>query len=224
MTQQEKTIRIIALMTAPRHEPVWCRGVIERSLQRCGIPLAVSQGVFYGQCMQRMMNDAIESGTEYIVTVDYDSVFTENHVKRLLNYIITRDDIDAICAIQPKRGEATILGTRGKNEDIDWDGEPIQLTSAHFGLTVFKASKLELTPKPWFANKPDSNGEWVGDDKIDDDVWFWRQWAAVGNTIFMDPGCRLGHLQEIVTVFDDQMKLQHVYPGDWEAYSGSTIG
>jgi hypothetical protein len=221
---QEKSVKIVGLMTAPRYEPVWARGIIERALSRVGIPLAVSGGVFYGQCMQRMMCDAISSGAEYILTVDFDSIFTENHVKRLLNFVVGRDDIDAICAIQPKRGAGTILGTRGQHEEIEWTGEPIPLRSAHFGLTVLDAKKLEKVELPWFANKCDANGQWVGDDKIDDDVWFWKQWEKAGNTIYTDPGCRLGHLEEVVTVFDPDMNLKHIYPNQWEKFSASTVG
>jgi len=110
----EKKIRIAALMTAPRHEPVWARSNIERALSQCGIPLAVSGGVFYGQCMQRMFNDSLKQNAEFILTVDFDSIFTRHHVDRLLGYIVNREDIDAITAVQPKRGSGTILATRGK--------------------------------------------------------------------------------------------------------------
>jgi hypothetical protein len=219
----EKKIRIAALMTAPRYESVWARSNIERALSQCGIPLAVSGGVFYGQCMQRMFNDVLKQNADFILTVDFDSIFTRHHLDRLLGYIVNREDIDAITAVQPKRGAGTILATRGKEEDIIWDGNPIQVKSAHFGLTVIRCSALKKVAKPYFCGTPDSDGEWIS-DKIDDDVWFWKQWDKAGNTLFIDPGCRLGHLEEVVTVFDENMELQHIYPNEWESFSASTVG
>lgn len=210
-------------MTAPRYECTWARSVIERTLHQCGIPLAVSGGVFYGQCMQRMFNDVVKQGADFILTVDFDSIFMKAHLDRLLGYIVNMPNIDAITAVQPKRGAGTILATRGKAEELEWDGNPIQVQSAHFGLTVIRVEALKKVEKPYFVGKPDSNGEWV-DDKIDEDVWFWKQWHNAGNTLFIDPGCRLGHLEEVITVFDDQMQLRHIYPNDWEKFSASTVG
>lgn len=220
---QEKMIRIVAIMTTGRYGSHYAMGQITSALQKCGIPLASSIGAYYGQCMQRMMCDVIASGTDYILTVDSDSIFTDQHIKRLLDWIVRRDDIDAVCGVQAKRGSGIILGTRGKHEEVEWTGEPIQLKSAHFGLTIIDAKKLEQTPLPWFANQADSNGQWVGEDKIDDDVWFWKQWEKAGNTIFTDPGCRIGHLQEMISVLDDQMQLRHLYGNQWSEYCGTTL-
>lgn len=220
---QEKTVKVAALMTAPRYESVWARSIIERVLQQCKIPLAISGGVFYGQCMQRMFNDVIAKDADFILTVDFDSVFTKAHLDRLFGYIVNRQDIDAITAVQPKRGSGTILATRGKEEDLIWDGSPIQVKSAHFGLTVIRVDALRKVEKPYFCGVPDSDGDWIS-DKIDDDVYFWKQWDKAGNSLYIDPGCRLGHLEEVVTVFDDQMRLKHIYPNDWESYSASTVG
>jgi hypothetical protein len=221
---QEKTVKIAALMTAPRYECVWARSNIERTLQQCKIPLAISGGVFYGQCMQRMFNDVMTKNADFILTVDFDSVFTVQHVNRLVSYAVHREDIDAITAVQPKRGSGTILATRGKEEDIIWDGEnPIQVKSAHFGLTVIRVDALRKIEKPYFWGKPNEDGEWDG-SKIDDDVWFWKQWEKAGNSLYIDPGSRLGHLEEVVTIFDEEMKLKHIYPNDWEDYSARSTG
>ncbi len=221
---QEKTVKVAALMTAPRYESVWARSSIERVLQQCKIPLAVSGGVFYGQCMQRMFSDVLSKNCDFILTVDFDSIFTVQHVQRLIGYAVNRENIDAITAVQPKRGSGTILATRGREEELIWDGaNPIQVKSAHFGLTVIRVDALRRVEKPYFFGKPDSDGDWLT-DKIDDDVWFWKQWEKAGNSLYIDPGSRLGHLEEVVTIFDEQMQLQHIYPNDWEAYSARSVG
>ena len=76
-------------------------------------------------------------------------------------------------------------------------------------------------PKPWFQGHPGADGSY-GDDRIDADVFFWKRWRDAGNSIYIDPGCRLGHLEELVTYFDRGMKLKHVYINDWELASETT--
>ena len=77
--------------------------------------------------------------------------------------------------------------------------------------------RLKDVPKPWFNNQPDENGQW-SENKIDDDIWFWKQWKEAGRTIFMDPGCRIGHMEEMVSQFeevDGAYKVVHYYQKDW---------
>lgn len=219
----EVKVTVAAIMTAPRHEIVWARNQIQRALSGVNIPLTVSGGVFYGQCMQLMLEDLIRQGNiDYAITIDYDSIFTTADIERLLEVIITRDDIDAVCGIQCRRGKGTMLGTApgGKmtgpdTKTLHWDGNPIKATTAHFGLTVIDLRKLETIAKPWFWSKPNDEGRWDG-EKVDDDVHFWLKWRDAGNSIFIDPRVRIGHLEEMVTTYDEQMQVRHVYPQDWE--------
>jgi hypothetical protein len=219
---ESKKVTVSALMTAPRYEAVYARNYIEMALKSCGIPLTVSGGVYYGQCMQTMLESLIGK-VDYALTIDFDSMFTEKHVQRLLSLIAGHDQIDAIAAAQPKRGCGEILASRREGaRTVDWTGYPIQVDSAHFGLTVIDLKKLAGVPKPWFWAQPNEDGRWDG-SKIDDDVYFWKKWQESGNRVFIDPGCRLGHLEEVITVFDDKMELQHLYPKQWSENRDSTV-
>jgi hypothetical protein len=213
---------VAAVMTAPRFEITWARNIIEKALHGAGIPLTISGGVFYGQCMQIMLNDLVKQGVEYAITVDFDSLFTSNDVRRLLSWIMQRDDIDAITGVQIRRGKPSLLGTIPGGEFVDsdtkkiaWSGDPIEAATAHFGLTVLDLKKLANVQKPWFISRPDANGDWAN-DKIDDDVHFWQQWMAAGNSVYLDPGVRIGHMEEMVAVYDEAMQPMHVYPSEWE--------
>lgn len=211
----QKVVQVAAVMTAPRHEIVWARTQIEKALKPFGIPLHVSGGVFYGQCMQIMLSRLIDEGkADYALTIDFDSVFTSDDVMRLINVIAHNEHIDALCGIQAKRGKSSILGTNGKEEDLVWDGQPVKLQSGHFGLTIIDLQKLATVAKPWFLAVPDEHGEWT-DGKVDDDVYFWRRWRECGLSLYMDPGVRLGHMQEMVTMLDENMQIKHVYPKEW---------
>ena len=210
----EKDVRVAAVMTAPRHEITWARTHIQKALQPLGIPLNVSGGVFYGQCMQTMLGNLLKEGADYALTIDFDSVFTTADVKRLVSIVVQEKEIDALCGVQAKRGKGSVLASLSSETVVEWTGYPVRVNTAHFGLTVLDLRKLEQVPKPWFLTVPDTDGDY-GDGRTDEDVYFWRVWGESGNSVFIDPGCKVGHLEEMVTTFDDQMKLVHVYPQQW---------
>lgn len=212
---KKANVKVIAVMTAGRYENTWCRNQIELGLRALNIPMAVSGGVYYGQCMQNMLQKAIDQGLDYAITIDGDSVFTPNQLQRLVSIAEQeKHRIDAICGMQIRRGYKTILGTFDGKTKADWDGYPVKVRTAHFGLTVLNLSKLAVTPRPWFFCQPNAEGNWDG-DKIDSDVWFWQQWHKAGNTIYMDPEVRLGHLEEMIAVQDADLNPTHIYPADW---------
>jgi hypothetical protein len=205
--------KVSAFMTAPRYESTWARNMIEAALKEAGIPLVVSQGVFYGQCMQRMLTDAVEAGVEIAITVDFDSIFTADDVRYLLN-VINDERYDAVAALQSRRGMAYPLFTRGDETQVEFNGEPIEVATAHFGLTAIKLEKLRDVPKPWFCSTPDEWGEWT-DGKVDDDIHFWRQWKGAGNKVFVDAALSIGHMEEMVARFDEKGKHEFIYPNEW---------
>jgi hypothetical protein len=219
----EHTVKIAAVMTAPRFEITYCRNQIQRSLDKLRIPLTVSGGVFYGQCMQKMLTTLCDSDCEYAVTVDFDTLFTSDQLLRLISIIKQESDIDAITGVQVRRGKPTMLGTCHGGEVVSEDERRVTVDdrgllrakTAHFGLTVIDLAKLRTVPKPWFLSTPNADGEWEG-DKTDDDVHFWLQWEKAGNSIYIDPEVKLGHVEEMVAVHDQHMNPVHIYPSDWE--------
>jgi hypothetical protein len=206
---------ISGMMTSPRSTNTFCRDHIDAAFRGAGIPLQDTQGVFYGQCMQRMMQQAIEIGTELAVVCDTDSLFTSDDIMRLLGTIVANDHIDALAAMQVRRGNCTLLASVDGKSEVTIGRNPVKVSTAHFGLTVVDLRKLATVEKPWFFAKPDENGEW-GDKRIDDDIWFWRQWDRAGNSVYMDPNTRIGHMEEMVVMVDPvTYQAVHAYPQEW---------
>jgi len=210
-----KDAKVSAVMTCGRYEAVFARSMIEAALREVGIGLMYSQGVFYGQCMQRMLQSVIDIDADIVLTIDGDSIFKAEHVRRLLNIIVNDEKIDALASLQLRRGKADVLGFHESQTSIVWTGDPVQVTSAHFGLTALRVDKIAKCKKPWFYSQPDENGEWEK-NRIDDDIWFWKQWKEAGNSLYLDAGCRIGHLEEMVATFSEDLTPMHVYPGDWQ--------
>jgi hypothetical protein len=150
--------------------------------------------------------------------VDGDSLITKKHIDRLIHVIANEEQIDALAAMQVRRSMRFPLFTLGQSHSVEVDpSEPFRVTTAHFGLTVLRADKLTQVPKPWFASQCGPDGSWTRDSgKIDDDIWFWKQWTDAGHSIYIDPSCRIGHMEEMIAVYDEAMKPTHIYPKDWE--------
>ena len=101
----------------------------------------------------------------------------------------------------------------GKTE-AEIDGSPIRVNTAHFGLTIIRVECLANMPKPWLIDVPDKNGEFSG-DHTDADITFWMKWKEAGHTVFVAPDVRIGHLELLVSEFDDELKPQHYQVGSW---------
>lgn len=218
-------VKVVGVMTAPRYECVWARSTIQHAFQRCGIHITVSGGALYGQSMQNAMQTAVDAGADYIVTVDFDSVITAENVRDLLGWLADRGDIDAIASYQSHRTEPRpLLTLQNRNQpSFHWDKHnPIQVATAHFGLTAIRVSALKEVAKPWFYSKPDANGNW-GEGRIDDDIWFWRQWEAAGKTLYVHPGIRIGHMAEVILGFDENLSIIHETQKQWSARNAASL-
>ena len=211
----EQLIKIRAVMSVPRigWNDAWMS--INRALNPLKIPVETFNGVFWGQCMQRAFEKCLVDGVDWILCIDYDSMITSQQVDRMLGYMGEHPEIDALAALQCRRGneESPLMTVMGKTE-LEITGTPIKVTTAHFGLTLIRAECLKDVAKPWFFTQPDEKGEY-GSDRLDDDIWFWHQWRLAGKSIYVAPDVRIGHLQLMVSVFDEQMQPQHVHVSDW---------
>jgi hypothetical protein len=206
-------LKIGGVMTTPRYENSYARTVIERAFHKVGIPLTNTGGPFYGQCMQAMFNDAIKANCDYIITTDFDSLFTEYDLRALIQTTVN-NDLEAVAALQSRRGSPFPLLTKGGETLVEFTGEPLRVSTAHFGLTMISVKHLKQIAKPWFWSKPDDQGEWQ-EGKLDDDIYFWAKWREAGFRVFVDSSVSIGHLEEMVAVFDADGKHKHIYPHEW---------
>lgn len=213
VTQTQFSVK--AVMSVPRIGWNDAGAAIECAMRPLGITLEMFHGVFWGQCMQRAFERCVADGTDWILALDYDSMPRPSHLVRLLKVLGSSPHIDAIAPLQMRGGgeESPLLSQTGKKE-VAFFREPFQVDTAHFGMTLIRTSALKDVAKPWFASQPDADGGW-GEGRIDDDIWFWRQWKAAGKTVYVDPEVRIGHLQLLVSEFDDDMKPRHVPITNW---------
>lgn len=219
----EQQIKVVGIMTVGRCGLTNPLMRIYSEFAKAGISIKSMGGVFYGSSMQTMLEECVRDGVDIAITIDWDSLFTHKQVRQLIENAVSDDSIDALAALQSRRGSANPLlsidtgnAPAGTQFEVQFEGKPLQVKTAHFGLTVIKLDKLKQVEKPWFWGQPgEQSGSW-DETRIDDDIWFWRQWEKAGNSVFVDSSVSIGHMEEMISCFDENGNHQLVYPSQWK--------
>jgi hypothetical protein len=196
------TLNIVAIMSMPRLGFADNFTCIYKALAPLKIPFRTVTGAYWAQCMERGIEDAIEeTQADVILTLDYDTVFTSQDVSDM-RHIMQSKPIDALSAVQVNRGSGLMLMTKkgddGKNMarmpvDI-FENDVTPINSSHFGLTMLRVESLKKLKKPWFLSQPGADGCW-SKDRVDDDMYFWREFGAQGFKLYQANRVVAGHLQ-----------------------------
>ena len=191
-----------------------------------GIKFSKGTGVFWGQILSRMIEMHKDDGTEYIITVDYDTWYKKEHVIRLLQLMSENPDIDAIVPVQTKRENEIPMFSIVDGDNVGvtqvpmthFDDPLVPIVGGHFGLTIFKASAFVDLKKPWFIAEPNEDGDW-GDGRIDEDIHFWHNFHACGKKACLATEINIGHIQLSCTFPGaprDQFKPVQYYMNDMD--------
>lgn len=191
-------------------------------LSKLGVPIQRHSGAFWGQCLQRLMEGTCDEH-KYLMTIDYDSLFSVDDVANLFRLMEENPNADAICAVQMGRDRNTALMTvvdeRGKVKSRvtrdELDADLMQLASAHFGLTMIRSASLKKVALPWFLGKPGKGGRW-GEDRVDDDVYFWKKWHAAGLRVYQANRVPIGHVQTVATWPSRDLRPVHQSLTEWQ--------
>ena len=210
--------RIAAVASIPRMGFQDHFGCLMAMLHQHGIPYFAYSGAFWHKGIQNALMDTAKTA-DWILCTDYDTVATAYQLDILLKTFGNNPHMDALAAFQCRRGTGTPLFTvkdekTGKFRTNIVCEEPIKAYTAHFGLTLIRTKSLLEMPKPWFLSVPDDKGEW-GSESTDADIYFWKKWAELGKTLYVEPNCRIGHMELMVSQPDDFMLQRHMSITRW---------
>lgn len=217
-------VKIRGIMTAPRLGFNDCWNSAMLTLPKFNIDFQSISGAFWDQCLTRGIKMTLEDqSVDYILTLDYDSVFNAGHVSRLIETVMAYPDVDALAPLQASRHfEEQLFGGLGikPSENGLYDRASLEVdllpvVHAHFGLTLLKASALRALPEPWFLGKPNEAGEW-DDGKVDPDIGFWHKWKEAGHRLFLAPRVTIGHLELMVRWPDINLQPHWQRAVEWE--------
>lgn len=210
--------KVAAVMSTPRVGPLATMDSVYQACAPLGISMLRGEGAFWHHSLSRGIEKALEAGMDFILTVDYDTVFefapTDNAVAKLVCLLVDNPDVDVIVAAQMKREGGALLATTKKRVRLL---DPlIPITQGHFGLTLFRRSVFERLPKPWLNDSPNEKGEW-NENRVDADIYFWQQCEAHGINVQMSLDVLIGHMEWVVT-WPGQHLQPHYQPlNDWRA-------
>jgi len=180
------------------------------------IPVIKVQGAFWGQCLERGMMQLIDEGVDAVLTIDYDTVFSPKDLQDLIQLMREHPEADAIVPLQTGRaGMRALLTMKSKSGNqvsylprVALEPDLTKISTAHFGLSLFRTESLLKIPHPWFKGEPNADGLW-GEGRIDDDIWFWKQAEKAGLNIYSANRIVLGHLELIATWPDQNLMPLH---------------
>lgn len=195
---------IYAVMTRPRFIEANGADAQERLLLKTGIRMTRTGGVFWTQGISNAIERALGENPKpkYILTIDYDSVFTPDDVSELYALMETTPEANAMIPLQMRRDSIYALLT-----PPEVDGKPtsqldadrvkqatMPIRSGHFGLTLIRTQAFEQMDKPWFQARPNEDGGW-GEGRVDADVDFWLKLGGIysANRVI------IGHAQQVIT-------------------------
>lgn len=224
------SIKLCAVLSIPRlgFNDFW--GAVIDILGPRGIPLFRYGGAYWEQGITRVLENAIGTGAEYILTLDFDSVFSGQDIDTLATLAVEHPEADAIIPIQVARSKSIPLfsmrsDTGAMVAEVDkatFDADLVPVDTGHFGCTLLKASAFPALARPWFHSQPDAEGRW-GDGRIDADIFFWKRWRQAGKSIYLAPRVAIGHLEQVIAWPDQHMATLWQYPSELKS-SGPPAG
>lgn len=174
MEDEKKTLRVVALLSLPRlafTDNMFCA---VQAVHKTGIPMWSHTGAFWQKSLSKLLYKAVSKDVDYVITIDYDTVFTGDDLWTLLRLCAFHDDVAAVFPVQYKRDSPSIICTMqdqggGQRRDLPAseanETELIDASAGHFGLTAIDVKKLMTVPQPWLMCVPNHHGCW-GDDQV----------------------------------------------------------
>lgn len=160
-----------------------------------GIDLRIQQGVFWEQAISRLLTERIESGDDYLVLLDYDSLFNRQQFLTLFD-LIESEQLDAVFPVQIMRGRPRILVTPFDGQIPDMTKPYSLVLTGHFGLTILRLSAVKRIPEPYFWSTPNAQGKWeAGEGRGDADNNFWLMANHCGLKVAQANQVRIGHME-----------------------------
>jgi len=180
--------------TKPRQTFTTQEMCYQRMLKDLGNPdELLAGGVFWEKGLESIMELAITRvKADVILVVDYDSVYTPEDARKVIDALCESTDLAAVWATQVARHLDTPICHRSEN---DYGGTLTRQMFGHFGLTAIRAEAIAKLSHPWFWGHPDlDTGRW-DDNAVDPDIFFWRKLRQAGMMAAQHNEAIIGHME-----------------------------
>ena len=188
-----KEIKCTVILNIPRLVFSSNFNCIINSIVRCGFNILTAQGVFWEQALSNGI-EAAKDNSEYLLFVDYDSMFTLENIVNLFTLMVENPEYDIVCPIQISRHHNQPLCY---HPSIDYDSKFTDIPIGHFGLTIIKSSVFDKIAQPWFMGIPNKDGKWR-EGKTDPDIYFWNKAKENNIKVMQANHICIGHSDELI--------------------------
>lgn len=190
--------KVVAILSCPRFGPTDTSRCIANMCTDLGWIYMDWGGTEWGKGMEQVIAHVIKThNPDYICALDYDSVFTAQDCKDVLDFMQRRPDVAGAWPVEAHRHMDLPLGmapTGAAAGAYDYSGEFTEMWSGHFGCTMIRRQVFETIPHPWFWSLPDPNtGDWANGS--DADITFWKSCTMHGFKIGQLNTVQIGHLE-----------------------------
>jgi predicted SAM-dependent methyltransferase len=197
---------VAAVVASARYGPSIHHKCAYDAFHELGIHQNLIGGCFWHCNMSEKLAEAIaDPDVEYVLALDFDTIFRADDVRELYRIAKTLPDVDAVSAVQQGRGGLGSLFTVLDGDNLvvkqmyaaDFDRLATPITTACFGLTLFNAESLRSFPKPWMVGKPAPDGTW-GYGCVHPDIDFWLRWRDAGKKLWLANRVIVGHQADVI--------------------------
>ncbi len=210
----------------PRFGPLMHRDCIQEMVQTLKIRGKCGQSCYWHQKLSDLMEESIaDPKCDFVLTLDFDTVFAPSDVLELYRLLRACPDVDAVFPVQSKRGcEKALFSAsdgngkvKGALAEADLYRNLLPCFTGHFGLTLFRADSLRKFPRPWMVPEPNPDGRW-SDGQVDADIDFWRRFQKAGLRACLAPRVVVGHLEDVVTWPGKDLKPIYQQTSDYDEH------
>jgi len=225
MKPLDKLPKFQGVMSIPRlgWNDFW--GCALSALAPLGVGITTITGAYWEQCLEKAVRQTLEehADVEYLLFLDYDSIFTSANVIDLVSTAAIYPEVDALAPVQAHRYLRSMLmtlpdengGTASSVPMAELMKDITPAKTAHLGCTLVRRGVFDALPAPWFRSEPAEDGFWK-DGKIDADIAFWYAMKEQGFQLYLANRIPIGHLENMIRWPDGQLRAVYQHPNDFK--------
>lgn len=141
-----------------------------------GIPVAYSTGAYWQKSLHKVFTAACSLGYDWVLTVDYDSIFKPDDVKKMVSW--SHQLSPTSCSV--------VLGDMAGREKLGSLLSHVEEGYGHFGFTLISTTLLEKISEDWIFGAPGK----------DPDILLWEKFKEAEAVIYVDDTLKIGHLEQ----------------------------
>lgn len=188
----KKDPKVVVVLSQPRLTFSAQALSVQRMCSALGFPVETGGGAFWDRDISIITKSCIKKyEPDYLLYIDYDTVFEVKDVQTLLDTINGDPEMGAIGSVQMSRHDDRPLVF---DERADYTTTVSTVDYSHFGLTLIRREVFEELPEPWFWSLPNDNGSWTATDRSDADITFWRMLHEKQIKVCQHNGVLIGHI------------------------------